>query len=246
MWGRPMISPVPKPLPPRSVQRFQRRKPLTLITCIRCPESIVLCADAQETVGNHRVAIQKIVPQTMKKFEVVVAGSGSGELVESFITLLDRHVRKRQFGTLKGFVEMAESALAEFYGHDVRLYPATGDPTVKFLIAVVTRSREFNAWATIHVRLQPIDGIELVGWDEPLYKDIAARHYERGMPEREALALSLHLMATAKNTSNYVGGATSAAVISSAGIKIESEEKIQRWETRIAEYQRRTSKDFIR
>src|SRR5260370_2878464 len=118
-----MIRRFPKPLPPCSIQRFQRRKPLTLIICIRCPESIVLCADTQETVGNHRVAVEKIASQTMKKFEVAVAGSGSGELVQSFITLLDRHVRKRQFGTLRGFVEMAEGALADFYGHDLRLYP---------------------------------------------------------------------------------------------------------------------------
>lgn len=217
---------------------------MTLIAAFRCPDSIVLCADAQETVGDYRVAIQKIVPETMKKFQVVIAGSGDAELVRSFVTVLRRHVGKRSFGNLKGFVEVAELALEEFYSHDVKLCPRP-DAAPKFIVAARTRSDKYEAWTTQNVRLEPILQWELIGWDEALYKSIAARLYRGDMCESEAIALGLHLMNVARETSNYVGGSTSVSCVSSNGVREEPQDKIRRWELRLAEYEQSRDREFV-
>jgi hypothetical protein len=82
---------------------------------------IVVSADAQETVGNYRVAVQKIVPEQMGNYRVIVAGSGNPSLIESFTIVLKRALSVNPTGTIEGFVAATEEELKKFYEVDVRL-----------------------------------------------------------------------------------------------------------------------------
>jgi len=62
---------------------------VTLIAGIRCAEGVVLCADSQETLdiperGQYRVQVEKIRPQDVGEYQIVVGGSGDGPLVDGF------------------------------------------------------------------------------------------------------------------------------------------------------------------
>jgi hypothetical protein len=72
---------------------------VTLIAAWRChPEGIALHADSQEIVPiwngadwvEYRKTVQKITPQKMGAFQVIVAGSGNASLIESFTIRLRR------------------------------------------------------------------------------------------------------------------------------------------------------------
>ena len=63
---------------------------MTLISAWRCNEGYVLCADSQETVADYRATVQKITPLAMGNYQVIVAGSGAADLIESFGIVLQR------------------------------------------------------------------------------------------------------------------------------------------------------------
>jgi ATP-dependent protease HslVU (ClpYQ) peptidase subunit len=58
-----------------SPERPAIRRLVTLIAAVRSNEGIAVAADAQETVGDHRRAVQKIQAQTLGGVQFLIAGS---------------------------------------------------------------------------------------------------------------------------------------------------------------------------
>src|SRR5580658_2197966 len=108
-------------------QRLARRKRVTLISSWRCNDASVICADSQEMVGGYRATVQKITPKEMGQFQVIVAGSGDGDLIDSFGIRLKRRMDREATTSLDEFVAIAENELAAFYENDVRLSPLPDD-----------------------------------------------------------------------------------------------------------------------
>src|SRR5947209_3089342 len=77
--------------------RPRRRRRVTLIAAFRCYEGAVLCADGQEPVdvpgyGQYRVRVNKLEAQQTGDYELVVGGSGDGDLVDAFTPTLTEAV----------------------------------------------------------------------------------------------------------------------------------------------------------
>src|SRR5215471_3020916 len=59
-----------------------KRKRMTLIAKLDCPtdggeKGMVLLADSQETAGDYRIEVKKIIPKTLGRYEVAIGGSGN-------------------------------------------------------------------------------------------------------------------------------------------------------------------------
>jgi len=76
----PLLRPYLQPKP----ERLGKRRRVTLIAAFRCYEGVVLCADQQETVGGVRVAVNKLKPESAGAYQLAIAGSGNGDLIDGF------------------------------------------------------------------------------------------------------------------------------------------------------------------
>ena len=74
---------------------------MTLIGAFRTHGGAVIVADSQETVKDEhgdewKYSVLKIRPETIGKFQIVIAGGGNAEAIDSFI---ERFKRKANRGT---------------------------------------------------------------------------------------------------------------------------------------------------
>src|SRR5688572_5459663 len=121
-----------RPLPRKphpKITRPGKRRRVTLIAAFRCDAgghpAIVLCADTQETVGDTRVAVNKLLPQDVGEYILAIAGSGNGDLIDGFADSLLRIVRIWPAGATEQFArDSIRDLLIDFYANEVALYPA--------------------------------------------------------------------------------------------------------------------------
>ena len=72
---------------------------MTLIAAFRGDHGIAICADAQETCDYgdgvvYKRSVLKIAPYKIGKYQIAVAGSGNGALVEAFVERAKRCIER--------------------------------------------------------------------------------------------------------------------------------------------------------
>jgi hypothetical protein len=171
----------------------------------------------------------------MGKFQVVVAGSGPGELIDSFVVRLRRAFQNDISTEISHFVEVTERTLSDFYAFDVTLSPLPDDEKCFKLIFAVSCpvTGAYGAWFSANVTLSPMGSFELAGWDEPLYVNVARRFYTDNLSIAQAVLAGTYLMTIAEGTSQYVRGPMSVAIIRDNGIWMENADYITGMEARL-------------
>jgi len=204
-------------------------------------------ADSQETVGYYRKTVQKITPESMGKFHVIAAGSGPGDLIDSFIIRLRRAFEADTSTEISHFVEVTERTLADFYAFDVSLSSLPDDDKFfKFIFAASCPSTgTYGAWFSANVTLCPMQSFELAGWDEPLYVNVGRRFYTKGISIAQAVLAGVYLMTIAEGTSQYVRGPISVAIIRDNGIWMEDADYITEMEARLRDYEQKINQVFL-
>jgi hypothetical protein len=114
-----------------------------------------------------------------------------------------------------------------------------------FIGAVSKTTKESNVWATENVRLRTIGDSELIGWDEPLYAGTMRRLCRPKMTAAQAVLAGIYVLTIAEESSNYVGGDTSVAVIRENGIWMESQDYVRSMEKRLHDYERQINDVFL-
>jgi hypothetical protein len=214
---RPQVSPLQK--------RLGLRRRVTLIAAMRCKDGIVMCADSQETVGYYRLAVQKIVPMTAGAVQLMIAGSGTAELIEAFIVAAREVISAcPQDCNLDEVRRLLQRALADFYRSEVPLWPLKKREKHMqlFIAASIPDKKQYDVWISINTRLRPVRDYELIGWDEPLYKITAKQLYCKGLSLSMGAVAAAHVLMIAKETSNYVGGDLSLSIVKASGIYSET------------------------
>lgn len=248
------------PRPQGKASRLPRRKRVTLIVACRCEEGIAIHADTQETVPiyrgldpasgtdvwiDYRKTVQKITPQPMGKYKVVLAGTGNAGLIESFGECLKRRLTGEVGDSMSRFVAVFEDELGEFMQHDVQ-HCQDSDKSMKFLVSAhSSASRQYDAWVSHNIRLKSVDTFELVGWDEPLYAEIATRFYAPHMTMQQAVLAGIYLLAIAEATSNYVRSPFSIIVITPNGMWPEKPGRISSMADRLRDYEDQVYELFL-
>jgi hypothetical protein len=91
----------------------------------------------------------------------------------------------------------------------------------------------------------PIPPLQLAGFDEPLYKNIAERFFSSNMSLRQAILAGIYLLTIAETTSNWVKGPFTVAVINSRGISLEKPSFIARMRERLEHYEAWVNRIFL-
>jgi hypothetical protein len=223
---------------------------VTLITASRCLEGIVICADSQQISVvdgvEYRMSVQKIEHYRTNTCDLAIAGGGSSKLIVSFCLLMKRKLDATDIQDLGMLRDLVEIELAEFYRTDVALDQNKSEEDLTFLIAAVVAG-QYEAWRSQGIRLQPIQqyGAELIGHEEELYAAIARRHHYPRMQIVQAVLAGIHVLAIAEETSNYVRGPMSVAIVTSAGIKMPPDVYVKDMASRLANFETKLTRLFI-
>ena len=226
---------------------------MTLIAAFRCTDGAIICADSQETVGHHRVSVQKITPFDIGKMQVVIAGSGeNGDLLEAFVERLREELQEKTIDTLRKFKSEAQDCLLQFMRNEASLCPKN-QRAMRFVVGsriaeeparsgkstIVHGPGVAQVWETRSSRLIPFEKYALLGWEEELYRRSVDRLFRVPLPISRAIPLAMYLFSLAEDTSNYVRGPVSVAVLTGASpILIESPEAIEEFEAMTETYSR--------
>jgi hypothetical protein len=201
---------------------------VTLIAAIRCPDGVALFADSQETVGEIRVGLNKLAPQDAGNYQLAIAGSGNGDLIDGFAYKLKLDMEswpadldeKAVYGCL-------EALLQNYYENQVFYYPedSASDKQNDFLVCIKPRSRpDIFLWQLRSTAIYPVPEHVLLGMAAPIYQHELTRLYNKKLSSLQAVLLGVHLFTLARNTSNYVGGPTEIIFVSEQGMAVETED----------------------
>jgi hypothetical protein len=213
-----------RPLPRKphpKITRPGKRRRVTLIAAFRCDAgghpAIVLCADTQETVGDTRVAVNKLLPQDVGDYLLAIAGSGNGNLIDGFTDSLVRLVKTWPAGANEQFArDSIRDLLVDFYDNEVRLYPADqpSDNINDFLVCIKPKgTKDVFLWEIHGPTIVPVGNHALLGITAAIYTHELCKLYRPQLSMSQAILLGIHLFSLAKATSNYVGGETDIVLV---------------------------------
>src|SRR6266487_229238 len=107
-------------------RKLPKRRRMTLISAFRTDRGAVLHADSEENFGSFRRSVQKIVPKRMGNLDVIIAGSGIGQLIEGFTGKLKEHLDSAHASRIEDVKHLVEQRLPSFYSQ-VATSPAPND-----------------------------------------------------------------------------------------------------------------------
>jgi hypothetical protein len=223
---------------------------MTLIASVRCTDGIVLCADSQETVGVYRVAVTKLEPKKMGEYQVLIAGSGVGPLIDAFILRMENRMENEPETSIPGFKRIFEKEFGDFRRDEMPAYqPTREEKRVRFIVAVVSPNGEYEAWVSPPAfgRLRPVRLSELVGWEEALYTSIIKRLCKTAttLSIPQAILACVHLMTVAEENSNFVKGPFAVAIVVRQGIWMDSPDYVEDSRKRLADYESQINTLFL-
>jgi len=220
---------------------------VTLIAAFRSPEGFAVCADSQGTVGDYRISRQKLIPETCGAFDIVIAGTGNnGELIDAFVErLLHDNLPRANVSTLPELKQFLGRELLDYDRHEIGHYPRS-QRLMQFVVGARTRGDgTYAIWRTQGSRVLEVRDFTVVGWEEPLYSAIAKRLYKQNLTLEQAELAAMYVLIIAEETSNYVHGPMSAAVIRQSGMRIEAPNRVLDMSQRLRDFEIATNNLFL-
>jgi 20S proteasome alpha/beta subunit len=213
---------------------------MTLIAAFRCSEGVVLCADSQETVGDVRVAVNKVAPDDAGEYQIAIAGSGNGDLIDGFAYALKLDVQSWPDGLDEKVVYgNLQTLLQEYYEHQVAFYPvdSPGDTLNHFLVCIKPKKKPvIFLWELRGTAVVPVADYTLLGVGASIYRHELKRLYKKKLSGLQAVLLGVHLFSLAKETSNYVGGQTDVIFVNHEGMWVHDPNDVRELERRMATF----------
>jgi hypothetical protein len=207
----------------------------------------VLCADTQETVGDVRVTVNKLEPVDWGHYQLALAGSGNGDLIEGFAYALGRAIESWPEGADEEFVrESIRDLLLDYHDNEVRIYPADSNNGRFFESIICIKPKgvegQFFLWKLAGPIIMPVGDYALIGISAAIYTHELGRLYRSRISAGQAVLLAIHLLSLAKATSNYVGGETDIVVLRPDKLHPYSCDDIRLLESRIEAFNRQMAK----
>jgi 20S proteasome alpha/beta subunit len=222
---------------------------MTLIAALPCAEgSVVLLADSQETHGDLKASVEKLVVKKVTDWLLFAyAGAGTGELVDALGEAIEAALAARMPLSTDAVEDVVRQAVVDFHGSpEFRNNPAdAADKRIEGFACVMTPGpmgpQLFEIRSTRVVRGP---GRFVAGMHYPFYMAILNRLHHPDMSVQQAVLVGLLLFATA-HTSNYVGGDTNVAVAGNGGIRRIENEVVRDLHNRVEQFLGLTDRLFL-
>jgi 20S proteasome alpha/beta subunit len=211
---------------------------MTLIVGFKCGDSVVLCADSQETRGGLKREVNKlpIINGDDACVSVVCGGAGQGELSDAFVARLGPAMKRSPTCGEEPLRRELEGIAAGFHQSAVyRSFPGTSDDKfIAGLIGVCDPARQTYLFKFAGPTVKSVATYDLAGEEFEFYERIPRRRYRVGLSINQAVILGIEIINEAKSSSIYVGGPTNVVIVRPNGIKAQADDRVQWTEAHIA------------
>ena len=202
---------------------------MTLITVFPYPDGHIISADSQETAkdtaGNEfKYSVLKLQPEKMGIFDVLIAGSGNGDAIDSFIEEMRQHLPTSKAKTLPELKTTLQSQLLKFRK---RLHSVGDDSSMELIIAAHLGS-SFEVWKSrSSCALSNIDKADMSGFDARMYRHMVEEFHPVNLPVSQLILLSLRVLDFARETSTCVDKPYSVVIVRDNGIHVLDPELVK-------------------
>lgn len=218
-----------KPLKPKP-----QGKRVTLIGAFRCEidnePGVIVCGDSQETIGEYRTTVDKIIPREVGYYDLIIGGAGIGNIVDGLVGSIERDVKSWAAGIPEDNArQLLANILADYIENVVRLYEVADSAEKRVDSIICLRDRESGAvylWKSAGPIIEPVRDFRLVGADIELYQHEVKRLYMPGSDALSTVVLAVHLLSVAKATSNNIEKPFKVVGVGRNGVWVEPVEKI--------------------
>ncbi len=209
----PSIQPRPKP------KRRLMEKTVTVAAGFCCYDGIVMCADSQESAGDYKFPVQKLVAKRSSFSDAIIAGSGVGPLVD----MATERIHRAIWGGCRDY-ETAElvigNVLNGLYEKEFRLYPASDqdDTFIELLIAYKIADRAPILFHSAATAIRVVQEYAIIGSGRAVQYQVQNLYerqtiHESGTTISRGILLAVQLLSVAKSVLSSVGGAGKIATL---------------------------------
>jgi hypothetical protein len=196
---------------------------------------MVIAADSQETVkdlrGNEfKYSVLKLKPEKMGNFQVLIAGGGNGDAIETFIEDCKQSFRDSPLDNLGDFKKAIQSKLRDCRKN---LRSVGDDATMHLLIAAHIGTR-YAVWKTKSYMLSEIIEADMIGFTDYLYQHTVKEFQPKNLPVTQLILLSLRVLDFARQTSTCVDQPYSVVIARANGLHVFDNELIKHYVDSIA------------
>lgn len=177
-----------------------------------------MCADSQESAGDYKFPVQKLITRGAHgaRTQLVLAGAGHGPMIDMAISRIVRNIRRDSIGDDYDLIEdvIAETLLS-LYNHEFKACPvgSEDDCIIELLVAVkLWDARDpilYKSHATV---ISKVDELAVIGSGRAVQYQIHKlyRSYE---PTRRVIPIAINLLSVAEGALRSVGGESVMAVL---------------------------------
>jgi len=195
---------IPHPQPQRRV----RRQWMTVAAGFQCNDGIVICADSQESSGDYKLPVEKLLAKSDPWTEVVIAGSGTGPLVDMAAQRIARALLGG-YGDYRVIEDRVGDVLTGLYETEFRLYPTVSSPDDNFIELIIgVKLKKAEVPILLHCAATAIVHVEnyaVIGSGRAVQYQTHILYGKR-MEVSSGVLLAIRLLAVAKQVLSSVGG----------------------------------------
>jgi 20S proteasome alpha/beta subunit len=199
------------------IQRYGDRR-MTYIAAFQCREGIVMCADTQETYGDHKSYVEKLVP-TDSSTPLAIGGAGVDEPIEALTQEITERIWNACPDTKEQVVKIIKESIAEVWDKDMVISAAPKQyRTTELLVGVKPWKDDFCILRVKGKRVYfaPRHG-GIIGYGTQPNYAILRRLYRNDLSLSQGVLLATYLVAHSKAHDDGVGFDTRIVVIRENG-----------------------------
>jgi len=199
----------PRPPSDCKFKRLPRRKAVTLIAGMLCIDGLLVVSDREESGGERKDSVPKIVEWYNSQCSLAIAGAGHGPLCDVAIEYIGRAAKNAGDKFLGDHEAVLSGALLELHNKYIWQTNSQQDRRIALIVGLHNQEKdEFRLYLTCEEILQPKYTYACSGVGEILGGYFLERLYSPGLHLEEAETLAAFIAKEAKDSVGQVGRET--------------------------------------
>jgi hypothetical protein len=188
---------------------------MTIAAGFVCTDGIVMCADSQESLGDYKFPVDKLIIRGAHKgmTQMAFAGAGHGPMIDMAISRIVRNIR-RATDDYDAIEDVVAETLLSLYNSEFKACPVSSEDEsiIELLIGIKLYDSEvprlYKSYATA---ISQVDEIAVIGSGRAVQYQIH-KLYQKYEPVRRVIPIAINLLSVAEVALRSVGGKSGIAV----------------------------------
>jgi 20S proteasome alpha/beta subunit len=210
---------------------------MSYIAAYHCQTGIVMCADTQETVGEHKNYVEKLSIVEDQLYPLAIGGAGFGPLIDTAMQEITDRAKESKPKTRPELRILLKSCLCEVFEKDL---PTLVAPkrlhSPEFLVAAKPTEEDFCIFFARGRRVLEEPRTAIIGYGTSYNAELLKRLHCETLSMQQAVMLGVYLVSQSKKLDDGVGGETRVALVVENGAWIDDAEYIANSEQRVQDF----------